>query len=85
MKSKSLKKTLDALYETRSAAHLANDPLSFCHRFHAPEEQEIAGLIAACFAYGNVKIILRTLDFILSRMGSSPGVFIRSFDPLIVL
>jgi len=80
--SDALKKTLDALYETRSQAHLANDPLSFCHRFQTPEDQEIAGLIAASFAYGNVKIILRSLDFIFSRIGSSPGAFVRSFDPL---
>ena len=81
MNSNNLKKTLDALYETRSADHLANDPLSFCHRFQTREDREIAGLIATCFAYGNVKIILRSLDFIFSRMGGSPGVFIRSFDP----
>jgi len=79
--SKNLKDTLDALYEIRSTVHLANDPLSFCHRFQTPEDQETAGLIAACFAYGNVKIILRNLDFIFSRIGSSPGAFIRSFDP----
>jgi len=77
-----LKSTLDQLYETRSQSHLANDPLSFCHRFQTPQDQEIAGLIASSFAYGNVKIILRNLDFIFSRMGNSPVSFIRSFDPL---
>lgn len=79
--SNNLKETLDQLYETRSKLHLANDPLSFCHRFHAPEDQEIAGLIASSFAYGNVKIILRNLEFIFSRIGSSPRSFVRSFDP----
>jgi uncharacterized protein (TIGR02757 family) len=77
-----LKVTLDQLYETRSPTHLANDPLSCCHRFRNPEDQEIAGLIASSFAYGNVKIILRSLDFIFSRIGSSPVSFVRSFDPL---
>ena len=80
--SDALKNTLDALYETRSKSHLANDPLSFCHRFQNPEDQEIAGLIAASFAYGNVKIILRNLEFIFSRIGSSPVSYVRSFDPL---
>jgi len=79
--SKNLKTTLDALYETRSTAHLANDPLSFCHRFSTPEDQEIAGLIASSFAYGNVKIILRNLEFIFSRIGNSPRSFVLSFDP----
>jgi len=81
VKSEQLKVTLDALYETRSKAHLANDPLSFCHRFPAPEDQEIAGLIAASFAYGNVKIILRNLEFIFSRIGPSPRRFVENFDP----
>ena len=79
--SKNLKYTLDQLYKTRSTAHLANDPLSFCHRFQTPEDQEIAGLIAASFAYGNVKIILRNLEFIFSRIGPSPGKFVEKFDP----
>ena len=81
MNSEKLQETLDALYETRSTAHLANDPLSFCHRFHTPEDREIAGLIAASFAYGNVKIILRNLEFVFSRIGTSPASFVRSFEP----
>jgi len=80
VKSEQLKVTLDALYETRSKVHLANDPLSFCHRFLAPEDQEIAGLIAASFAYGNVKIILRSLEFIFSRIGQSTRKFVENFD-----
>ncbi len=81
MNSEKLKETLDALYETRSKAHLANDPLSFCHRFQSPQDQEIAGLIAASFAYGNVKIILRNLEFIFSRIGPSPRKFVEKFEP----
>lgn len=81
MNSENLKSTLDALYETRSQSHLANDPLSFCHRFRAPADQEIAGLIASAFAYGNVKIIIRNLEFIFSRIGPSPRSFARNFDP----
>lgn len=82
MTSENLKSTLDDLYETRSQTHLANDPLSFCHRFSSPEDQEIAGLIAASFAYGNVKIILRNLEFIFNRIGPSPRSFIQAFDPV---
>jgi uncharacterized protein (TIGR02757 family) len=76
-----LKQTLDALYEARSQAHLANDPLSFCHRYKNPQDQEIAGLIAASFAYGNVKIILRNLDSIFSKIGEYPRQFVEQFDP----
>ncbi|NVO00083.1 MAG: TIGR02757 family protein [Geobacteraceae bacterium] len=81
MKGEILKSTLDALYESRSKVHLANDPLSFCHRYDEPQDQEIAGLIASSFAYGNVKIILRNLEFIFSRIGSSPRAFAENFEP----
>jgi uncharacterized protein (TIGR02757 family) len=76
-----LKTILDRLYASRSQAHLANDPLSFCHRYTAPRDQEVAGLIAASFAYGNVKIILRNLETIFSVIGDNPRNFIESFDP----
>ena len=45
------------------------------------EDREIAALVAASFAYGNVKIILRSLDFIFSRMGPSPRRYVERFDP----
>jgi len=76
-----LKQTLDSLYANRSQQHLANDPLSFCHRFRKPEEREIAGLLAASFAYGNVKIILRNLEAVFSRIGPSPRRFVEQFEP----
>lgn len=76
-----LKTTLDALYRDRSAGHLANDPLSFCHRYRAPEDQEIVGLISSCFAYGNVKIIRKNLEGIFKVMGESPRLFVEKFDP----
>ena len=76
-----LKTVLDNLYAGRSQAHLANDPLSFCRRYQSPEDREIAGLIASCFAYGNVKIILRTLEAIFGRMGPSPRQFVEGFTP----
>lgn len=81
MPGKNLKKTLDALYAARSARHLANDPLSFCHRYADPCDWEIAGLIASAFAYGNVKIILRNLETVFSKIGPSPRRFVESFEP----
>jgi uncharacterized protein (TIGR02757 family) len=72
---------LDALYSSRSSQHLGNDPLSFCHRYTDPADQEAVAVIAASFAYGNVKIILRTLENIFSEMGQSPRSYIEKFDP----
>jgi uncharacterized protein (TIGR02757 family) len=76
-----LKNILEELYATRSQTHLANDPLSFCRRYQAPEDREVVGMIAACFAYGNVKIILKNLDRIFGAMGDSPRRFIERFEP----
>jgi uncharacterized protein (TIGR02757 family) len=76
-----LKNILDGLYATRSQTHLANDPLSFCHRYRNPQDQEIAGIIAASFAYGNVKIILRNLEGVFAALGKSPRAFVARFDP----
>jgi uncharacterized protein (TIGR02757 family) len=76
-----LKTVLDNLYASRSPLHLANDPLSFCHRYQDPADQEIVGLIASAFAYGNVKIILRSLEKIFAGMGPSPRAFVEEFEP----
>ena len=77
----SLKEILDNLYEKRSAAHLANDPLSFVHRFADTADREVAGLIASSFAYGNVKIILRNLERVFGVIGPSPRAFVEKFEP----
>ncbi len=76
-----VKKVLDRLYAARSSLHLANDPLSFCHRFTNPADQEIAAVISAAFAYGNVKIILRTLESIFAELGPSPRRYVETFSP----
>jgi uncharacterized protein (TIGR02757 family) len=77
----SLTTILDRLYDARSPAHLANDPLSFCHRYPDPADREVVGLIASSFAYGNVKIILRNLEGIFSIMGEHPRRFLERFRP----
>lgn len=77
----SLKATLDALYARRSAKHLANDPLSFCHRYPEPADREVAALIAAVFAYGHVGVIKGSLARIFELLGPSPSRFVDQFDP----
>lgn len=77
-----LKTILDRLHAARSAQHLANDPLSFCHRYSDPADREVAAVIAAAFAYGGIKIILRTLESIFSELGPSPRTYVESFSPV---
>lgn len=76
-----LKTILDNLYAARSTEHLSNDPLSFCHRYPDPRDQDVVGLIAASLAYGNVKIIIRNLETIFSIIGPHPRRFAETFDP----
>ncbi len=76
-----LKSILEKLYASRSATHLANDPLSFCHKYKDAVDQEIVGFIAAAFAYGNVKIILKNLDVIFKKIGPAPRKYIENFEP----
>ncbi len=81
----SFQRTLDGLYAGRSVVHLANDPLSFCHSYSDPADQEVAALIAAVFAYGNVKVILGSLQRISRIIGSSPAAFVDQFNPALHL
>ena len=76
-----LKFLLDQLYAGRSSLHLENDPLSRCRRYTSPEDREVAALIASAFAYGNVRIILKTLDGIFDELGPSPRRFVERFNP----
>jgi uncharacterized protein (TIGR02757 family) len=75
------KNILDRLYAARSPLHLANDPLSFCHRYSDPADQEVAAVIASAFAYGGIKTILRTLEAIFAGLGPSPRRYVETFDP----
>jgi len=62
-------------------AHISNDPVQFVHRYDDPRDQEIAGLIASVFAYGNVTSVLRTVARALDYLGPRPSRTIAAFDP----
>ena len=81
MDSRKLKAQLERLYRTFDLAFLASDPLEFVHRYSAPEDREIAGLIASSLAYGKVAGIKRSVARVLGAMGPSPYRFTKRFDP----
>ncbi|NVN89256.1 MAG: TIGR02757 family protein [Desulfuromonadales bacterium] len=85
MRNEQTKTVLDRLCATRSPRQLANDPLSFCHRYDDPADREVAAIIASSFAYGAVGIILRTLESIFCLLGPSPRHFVERFEPKIGL
>ena len=73
---------LDNIYHKYNKFELISpDPLQFVHKYKTDADKEIAALIAASFAYGNVKQIIKTVDKILSILGPSPKAFIAEVSP----
>jgi uncharacterized protein (TIGR02757 family) len=56
-----IKECLENLYEKFEESFLYSDPLGFVHKFDKKRDIEIAGFIAAGFAFGNVSQILKIL------------------------
>jgi uncharacterized protein (TIGR02757 family) len=77
-----LKHHLDTFLENfPRERHLANDPVQFVRLYDDPADREVVGLIASAFAYGNVKIVLKTVHTILGYLGPSPARTTASFNP----
>ena len=71
---------LDALVATFDASTITPDPLELVHRYHDPLDQEIAGLLAAAFAYGRADIVVKNVAGVLERMTPSPYAYLLTFD-----
>jgi uncharacterized protein (TIGR02757 family) len=55
------------------AARTQADPVGFVHRYVRAEDKELVALVAACIAFGNVKMIRAKLDELLRRVGPAPA------------
>ncbi|HNT00350.1 MAG TPA: TIGR02757 family protein [Polyangiaceae bacterium] len=51
-------------------ARLALDPVGVVRTYRHPAQQELAGLLSASLAFGQVKALRRAIEQVLSRMGS---------------
>ena len=77
-----LRRGLAALYQTYNRREYVHpDPLEMVYRYSVPEDQEIAGLVSACLAYGRVSQILSSVGKVLDLMDgagpkSSPHAFL---------
>ena len=76
-----LKDRLEALYRSFDLSMISPDPLEAVRRFDRPEDQEIAGLVAASLAYGRAELITGAVGEILRRMGGAPEDFVMDYDP----
>lgn len=75
-----LRQRLDALVATFDLSTIAPDPLQLVLRYGDPRDQEVAGLIAAAFAYGRADIIVANIGRVLDRMQPSPYAYLLAFD-----
>jgi uncharacterized protein (TIGR02757 family) len=72
-----LKERLDALVATFDVSTIEPDPLQLVLRYSDPLDQEVAGLLAAAFAYGRADIVVRNVSGVLAKMGRSPYAYLR--------
>ncbi|HEX7828116.1 MAG TPA: TIGR02757 family protein [Thermoanaerobaculia bacterium] len=81
MRSEAMKERLDTLVATFDVSTIEPDPLQLVLRYDKPLDQEVAGLIAAAFAYGRAETIVANIGVVLARMTPSPFRYLRTFDP----
>jgi uncharacterized protein (TIGR02757 family) len=75
-----LRPRLDALDATLDrAARLAADPVELPRRYRAPDDQEVAGLLAAALAYGRADLFKPVLVRLLDQLGPSPAAAVATF------
>jgi len=71
------KDALDRLYERYNNARFIHpDPLEFLYDYDDIREREVAGLVAASLAYGQVKQILKSVSSVLKKLGPKPSEYI---------
>jgi uncharacterized protein (TIGR02757 family) len=69
-----LKAGLASLYRRYNRREFVHpDPLEMVYGYSAPEDQEIAGLVSACLAYGRVAQILVSVGRVLDLMDDARG------------
>jgi len=76
-----LRSGLDTLDAKFNADRAVADPVWMAPPFKDSEDREVVAFIAAALAFGSVQSILNSVDGMLQVMGSSPGSFVRNFDP----
>lgn len=77
-RERALKAHLEVFGAARKTDALAADPIRFARRYDEPSDREVVALLAALFAYGNVKVIGAFLEALFSRLGPSPALTLRA-------
>ena len=58
-----------------ASARLSADPVEFPRRYPDPDDAEVAGLVAACLAYGRADVFKAKVEQVLAAGGPSPAAF----------
>ncbi len=77
-----LRDQLDRLYSRYGSRFIPTDPICFPRAYGRPDDREVAGFLAAVFAYGRVPQIQSSVARLLGLMGDSPAGYVRRFDPV---
>ena len=81
MKKKELKSFLDAkVDEYNQSGFILNDPVSIPHEYTKKQDIEIAGFIAAVFAWGQRKTIINKSHEFLKLMDNQPHEFVQNYS-----
>jgi len=76
----SLKNTLNRFYRDYNfKERLKHDPIEFPRRYSTRKDIEVAGFIAACFAYGKIELFKPVIGKILLPGGKHPALFLTNF------
>lgn len=79
-----LKPHLEAVYRKyHHRRYVSSDPLSAVYDFDSPEDQEMAALVAATLAFGNVGQIQRSVAWVFERF-PRPGADVRRLSPKVI-
>jgi uncharacterized protein (TIGR02757 family) len=75
-----LKRILDKFYnEYNLQERVKYDPIDFPRRYLNPENIEIAGFIASCFAYGKIELFKPVIEKILEPGSKHPAQYFMNF------
>jgi uncharacterized protein (TIGR02757 family) len=74
-----LHERLDSLVATFDVSTITPDPLQIVLRYDDPLDQEVAGLLAAAFAYGRASMIVTNIGDMVAAMTPSPYAYLRDF------
>jgi uncharacterized protein (TIGR02757 family) len=76
---------LEHLYRTYGPETASSDPIGLLARYREPADLEVAGWIAAAFAYGRVETIRANVSRLLEGLGPSPAAALDRIEDFAAL